>query len=226
MAAPMTDGNCYICGKTLGKVAMKNHILKEHAVNGDEKCVLLRIEGAYDKEYWLFVDVEKNKTLGSLDDFMRRIWLECCGHESIFNVGKHDDHDDGSYYDDDNGKAYKLKQFPVGYKIIHEYDMGTTTKCLITLVKETRRPKQKAAVRLLARNEPLVYTCATCGKSAGFICQERRYKCDNPYYCLECAKERDPSGFGTLLPITNSPRNGECGYDGERDIFAFDPDKL
>ena len=232
MAAPKVDGNCFICGKTLGKVAMKNHILKEHAANGDEQCVLLRIEGAYAKEYWLFVDVAKNKTLDSLDDFMRRIWLECCGHMSIFKVDKHDGHDDGSYFDDDydedDGKTYKLKEFSVGDKITHEYDMGTTTKCLITLVGETRRQKQKDAVRLLARNVPPVFTCASCGKSAGFICQECLNECENPYYCSECAEGHvhDPDDFDSLLPITNSPRNGACGYEGECDIFAYDPDKL
>jgi ribosomal protein L40E len=27
-----------------------------------------------------------------------------------------------------------------------------------------------------------------------------------------------------LLPVTNSPRSGECGYDGEFDIWTYDPD--
>ena len=52
-----SKGNCYICGAELGKTAMKNHILKEH--NGPEdgqECVLLKIEGAYEKDYWLYVD--------------------------------------------------------------------------------------------------------------------------------------------------------------------------
>ena len=55
MAKIKTDGNCYICGKTFGKTAMKNHIIKEHAATGDEDCVLLMLEGAYAKEYWLLI---------------------------------------------------------------------------------------------------------------------------------------------------------------------------
>jgi len=49
-----TKGNCYLCGAELGKVAMKNHILKYHSGSSEEQeCRLLKIEGAYDKNYWL-----------------------------------------------------------------------------------------------------------------------------------------------------------------------------
>ena len=43
-----SNGNCFICGKTAGKTAIKNHVLKEHD-GGDESCYLLKAEGAYDK---------------------------------------------------------------------------------------------------------------------------------------------------------------------------------
>ena len=209
MAKIKTDGNCYICGKTFGKTAMKNHIMKEHAATGDEDCVLLMLEGAYAKEYWLFIDIAKDKSLSALDSFMRKIWLECCGHLSAFRAGN------------EVGKMRKLSKFSAGDKIIHEYDMGTTTESLITFVGATRRPKQKSDVRLLARNVPPDYKCASCGKPAEFICQECMYDSDNPNFCQECAEKHEHE---FLLQITNSPRNGECGYTGELDIFAFEPD--
>ena len=49
--AASSKGNCYLCGAELGKIAMKNHILKSHS--GDkslQKCRLLKVEGAYDKD--------------------------------------------------------------------------------------------------------------------------------------------------------------------------------
>ena len=56
--AATTSGNCYICGVELGKTAMKNHILKSHESDADgEDCCLLMIEGAYNKDYWLLIDV-------------------------------------------------------------------------------------------------------------------------------------------------------------------------
>ena len=58
------------------------------------------------------------------------------------------------------GKSHKLSVFPVGEKLIHEYDFGTTTETLITVVAEINRPKQKDAVRLLARNMPPKYECS------------------------------------------------------------------
>ncbi len=45
--ATVSKGRCYLCGKELGKTAMKNHILKAHGVEeGGQECQLLKIEGA------------------------------------------------------------------------------------------------------------------------------------------------------------------------------------
>ena len=47
----VSKGRCYLCGKELGKTAMKNHILRAHGVEeGGQECQLLKIEGA-DKYY-------------------------------------------------------------------------------------------------------------------------------------------------------------------------------
>ena len=208
MTRAKTDGNCYICGKQLGKTAMKNHILKEHS-SGDEECFLLAIEGLHAKQYWLLVDMPKNKSLEMLDMFLRRIWLECCGHMSAFNAGRYSE----------IGKTRKLSAFSKGDKIIHEYDMGSTTESLISFAGETLRPKQKDAARLLARNIEPIFECASCDKPAVFVCQECLYSSDSPFYCKECAENHEHDEM--FLPITNSPRNGECGYDGEFDTFAF-----
>jgi hypothetical protein len=199
-----------MCGKTLGKAAAKSHILKEHS-SGEEECLLLKIEGAYAKEYWLYVDVAKDKSLAAIDAFLRKIWLECCGHMSMFYVG-------GPY--NEVGKSRKLNVFNEGDKITYAYDMGTTTECLITFAGETLRPKQKNAVRLLARNAAPAFECASCGKPATHICQECMYDSDNPHYCEECVEKHEHE---ILLPITNSPRNGECGYSGEDDTFVYHP---
>ena len=161
MAAPKTVGTCFICGKTLGKTAMKNHILREHSASRGVDSLLLKIEGGSAKEYWLFVDIAKDRPLSVLDSFLRKIWLECCGHLSRFlNLAY-----------SEIGKTRKLGVFAAGDQLIHEYDMGTTTECLITVVGETRRPLQKSPVRLLARNVAPVFNCALCGKPAALICQ-------------------------------------------------------
>ena len=204
-----SKGNCYLCGGEFGKVAMKNHIMKAHGEpGGDQKCYLLKIEGAYDKNYWLYVDVPMDETLDCLDMFLREIWLECCGHMSRFSY-KNDE------LDDDDA----LSSLSVGQTILHEYDFGTTTETIVTVVAETVRKKQKKAVRLLARNIPPSFDCSECGKPATVICNECVFETDNPFLCDDCAETHEHEGM--MLPVTNSPRMGECGYDGELDTYTF-----
>ena len=209
--AVQSKGNCYLCGAELGKVAMKNHILKVHA--GDrslQKCRLLKIEGAYEKNYWLYIDVPVNKTLSAVDTFLRKIWLECCGHMRAFSDPWHEE----------LGKGRQLGGFAPGDKILHEYDFGSTTESLITVVGDTYREPQRNAVRLLARNAPPAFVCCKCGKAAAYICAECIYEVDNPFFCEECADQHE---HDYLLPVTNSPRMGVCGYEGTQDKYAFSP---
>jgi len=210
-----TTGNCYMCGVELSKIAMKNHLLKVHGAEKDgQKCSLIKLEGAYDKDYWLFIDIPADKRLSEIDAFLRKIWLECCGHLSQFRSAKR------SHYDEIS-KNRKLSAFSTGDKFIHEYDFGSTTETLITIVGATVRKPQKATVRLLARNVAPEFSCAKCGSSAKFICTECMYDHKNPFYCKKCGKKHIHDDM--LLPVTNSPRFGVCGYEGERDTFGYDP---
>ena len=92
--SPMSKGRCYLCGKDLGKGAMKTHLHKAHLpiAFGDTPYYLIKIESYYSKDYWFYVQVNANSTLQALDDFLRSIWLECCGHLSAFHI-------DGQDYD-------------------------------------------------------------------------------------------------------------------------------
>jgi hypothetical protein len=209
-----STGNCYICGAELGKTAMKNHILKAHSCeDGGQECLLLKIEGAYNKDYWLFIDVAAHKSLSDVDKFLRMIWLECCGHMSAFRASGQRE----------IGKRRKLSSLSVGDKFTHEYDFGDTTETLITVMGATTRKLQKEAVRLLARNVPPKFECAECGAPAEYICTQCMYDSDNPFYCGKCGEEHEHEDM--LMPVTNSPRMGVCGYDGELDTFAFVPPK-
>ena len=83
------NGNFFMCGKTDTKTAMKNHIYKEHN-DGTEKCYLLKAEGTYNKNYWLYFSVPLDASLSAVDKFLRQIWCECCGHLSTFHIGRED----------------------------------------------------------------------------------------------------------------------------------------
>ena len=201
-----SNGNCFICGKTAGKTAIKNHVLKDHN-SGDESCCLIKAEDAYDKDCWILFTVPLDAVLSTVDKFLRQIWCECCGHMSAFRMG-------GIEF----GKARKVSALSVGDTLLYEYDFGSTTEIIITVVDEFSRAKQREKVRLLARNAPPQALCGQCGAPAAAV-----NTWESEFVCDECAK--DVEDEAALLPIENSPRCGECGYDGELDIWRFDPEK-
>ncbi len=86
MAESKSNGNCYLCGHTYSKAGFAKHILSNHSYAGadSQDCAVLKVEGADDKSYWLYVDIALTSTLQPLDSFLRDIWLECCGHLSNF----------------------------------------------------------------------------------------------------------------------------------------------
>jgi hypothetical protein len=67
-------------------------------------------------------------------------------------------------------------------------------------------------LRLLARNEPLVWPCRICKGPATQICV---YCTDGsePFFCDEHANEHECEEGG-FLPVVNSPRMGVCAYTG------------
>ncbi len=212
MAGITLKGNCYLCGHTYSKAAFKNHILSKHICEeaDGQDCVVLKVEGTEDKNYWLYLDVSMTSTLKTLDTFLRDIWLECCGHMSAFY----------SRYYGEIGKSNKISSFPVGSVLLYDYDFGDTTSLKITVVAHASRPKQRKAVRLLGRNEPYPFTCGECGKSADMICCECMWKGVKSFFCDACAEKHEHQ---LMLPVTNSPRMGVCGYCGKFDIYEFDP---
>ena len=201
-----SKGNCFICGKTAGKVAIKNHILKDYD-KGNEDCILLRAEGAYNKGYWLYFSVSLNAPLSVVDEFLREIWCECCGHLSAFFIGRRE-----------LSKTTKLSEFYIDDIILYEYDFGSTTEILLTVVDVVSRKKQKENVQLIARNAPFVFDCNDCNNPAVYFDIDIGVD-----YCEQCADNLEDDEM--LMPITNSPRCGVCGYGGELDIWTFNPEK-
>lgn len=217
MAGTTSKGNCYICGKALTKTGAKRHLLTHNYVgNKSQKCRLIKIEYPYNKDYWLYVDIPFTSRLEALDLFLRRIWLECCGHMSAFTVGCYDEVDMDT----------KISRIVEGSVLRYEYDFGSTTELNVSFVGTTTWKWQKEEVRLLIRNEAPEYTCCQCGKPARFICCECVYETDNPFFCKSCGEKHFEEVHDFNLPVTNSPRMGVCGYDGDLDIYEFDPGKI
>lgn len=207
-------GNCYICAKEYTKAGMSKHLVSHYNddINGEkQECITVKVEDRSGL-YWLYLDISAKSNLKTLDDFLRKIWLECCGHLSAF------------YYKgyDEAAMSTPIAFIPVGATLSYEYDFGSTTDLKIKFLSRSFRKKQRNAVRLLARNVPYEFECNKCGKMADYIDQELIWRSDNPFVCEECSEKYD----GCFLPVVNSPRMGVCGYCGDFDVYEFDAGKL
>lgn len=174
---------------------------------------LLTVSGKYAPEYWLHLQARADATLENLDSFLRRIWLECCGHMSAFNIA-------GQSYSsapmdemNDASMEEPLDQLLAPEMAFeYEYDFGSTTHLVLKVADEYAVPGKSALITLLARNDPPPIACGVCGKPAKFVCAEC---CDEGgWLCATCAKKHD-CGEDMQLPVVNSPRVGVCGYTGE-----------
>ena len=52
------------------------------------KLFHILVEGQYLPMYWMHLEMPASLSLLDLDDFLRAMWLECCGHLSEFRIGK------------------------------------------------------------------------------------------------------------------------------------------
>lgn len=216
-----STGTCAYCGKEMAKGGMTKHlttcvqrqgvIAKAESGKGESELLLhLRVQDAYRSEFWLDLEMRGTKTLKSLDEYLRSIWLECCGHMSQFSLK-------GSGLQATIGKSRTISEaFQGARELEHIYDFGTSSETLVKLV-DTRKgkPTTTKAIALMARNNMPEDVCITCGKPATHLCME----CLNEEQtwgtlCDAHTKTHPHDEYGEPIPLVNSPRLGMCGYDG------------
>jgi len=179
------------------------------------------VKDAYYPSYWLLIGVSENATLENVDEFLRDIWLECCGHLSSFNIG-------GETYDscpdpdfDMGGESMKCKIKNIlakGMEFDYTYDFGSSTELVLKVIDiKPGKLDKKAKVQLLAANLFPESKCGLCKKPAKYTCP-----CCGEKLCEACADEDECGGPDDILsPLTNSPRCGVCGYIGGSIVDSF-----
>lgn len=167
--------------------------------------------------YWLDLEAEATSTLFDLDQFLREIWLECCGHMSAFQLG-------GVQYQVYVGEPFGFLQeqrdmevelteiLQPGVEFEYTYDFGCST-CLRLRVVGRRQGVPESPLTLLARNEPPEWPCGLCGQPATELCSSCLSEGVAAFWCAEHCREH-ACGAEALLPVTNSPRMGVCAYEG------------
>ena len=227
----MSSGTCRFCSGTFSKRAMAGHLesCAQRAMPSDRapgepgsprtRSLYLLVEGRHNPEYWLHLEVLADATLKTVDAFLRKTWLECCGHMSVFTV-------QGARYGmaADRALGHRSMQIRLGELLrpgttfSHEYDFGTTTELVLKVIAEHEGRGTRNTIHLLARNEPPSMACGSCGKPATELCTECLCKGKGGGLCDVCVREH-PCDGEMRLPVANSPRVGMCGYTGEGDAL-------
>lgn len=251
--AKQTKGFCKYCGKEYTRGGMLRHL----SACGERKKALeaetgkrksgyyeLLLAGRYNKAYWLIIEVRETATLRDLDQFIRDIWVECCGHLSEFNIygERYEAFPAEDPFWGEPAKSMNRKLSSVlspGMEFTYEYDFGSTTELVVKVQDYRTGVWKKDAVTILSRNNPPEILCSVCGENPAKWVNPEGFYDGEPFLCEKCREKDDADGESAedeyeeewmdeafLLPVCNSPRMGVCGYCGsERYPDQFLPDE-
>jgi len=209
-----SDGECKYCKKVSSAMAISKHLLaceerKKANKDGDKDIFLIRASAG---PFFVYFEINADYTLEKIDDFLRDLWLDCCGHLSAFTInGTRYNSDCEDLEPDEKTMNYKLSTLlSVNLTFSHEYDFGTTTYLNLKVIE--KRKGKNSKVEAIARNNLPDFKCK-CGKMAKEICSQCVGE-ETGLLCSECAKKHE-CGEDMMLPVVNSPRMGMCGYTGD-----------
>lgn len=252
----VSKGTCNFCNQTITKSGMTRHLqsCKAHhaaiATTATGKVTAtellhLSIEGTDANMYWMHIEIPSISKLTDLDQFLRDMWLECCGHLSQFNINGVHYSVDKLYgetldldFDPDDAKPLpappgsrfpslfpvtkRMSKFKLGellkpdLKFSYEYDFGSTTDLTLKVIGEREAQVKKGYnTQILARNTLPEIMCDVCGKKLATHLCMECIYEDKGRLCLSCAKKHPHDHYDMFMPIVNSPRTGVCGYTGD-----------
>lgn len=217
-------GTCTFCLASFSKSTMTRHLkacpkrteLRKPAEGTRAaragRVLHLVVQGKWNPSYWLHLEMDGAATFELLDDFLRRLWLECCEHGSAFRSRRRVTWDEvlnatrGELPMDAPLGRYLTRDAPLDY----DYDFGSTTSLTVKLASERTGGLRKNEVVLLARNAAPDIRCA-CGAPAKWVIGLGYGPAG--WLCEACGKGHEDEDE-LLLPVLNSPRTGVCAYSG------------
>ncbi|MEG1254944.1 SEC-C metal-binding domain-containing protein [Clostridium sp.] len=223
-------GKCYYCNKELGKSGVTRHIkscseIREYISGNTEESrstkekFLIEVNFKYEpSEYWLYINVDEDCTLKELDQFLRDIWLECCGHLSCFTInGEVFEVRRTNTLDNNENKNMNVTLnsiVEVGSKFKYEYDFGSTTELNIKVLDKFTCGEDIKPIEIMARNNEPIFQCSRCGEIATYFNHR-----EDALLCASCRKRNFNSNDEMIekMEFTNSPRAGMCAYYGSQD---------
>jgi len=230
MSRSQSRGSCLFCGREFAKGGLSRHLPTcakrlEAQTEADrskrhrQTLYHLQVQDAWGASYFLHLEIRSNATLKDLDEYLRAIWLECCGHLSAFEIAGVSYENTSDPWGESEGPlmgAVKVSSvFRMGLEIAYEYDFGTTSELTIKVMAQREgKPLTEHPIFLMARNNFEQPPCMICGKPATWLCSECMYDRENDRgeLCDEHADGHEHEDM--MLALVNSPRTGMCGYSG------------
>ncbi|EKQ52284.1 MULTISPECIES: SEC-C metal-binding domain-containing protein [unclassified Clostridium] len=208
-------GKCYYCNKELTERTIKRHMKSCTAMkkNIEEKTLqkgrkrkqfIISVKPKYEaSEYCIYLSIDASLGLVHIDQFIRDVWVECCGHLSGFTINR-------EFYQDDDMNIKISEVLSVGEKFEYEYDFGSTTYLNLEVVDVIDVSKEFTQIEIIARNNEIEYKCEKCGEKAKYFNHE-----ESEWLCENCINEE--ADFIDQFDYCNSPRDGVCGYRGDKE---------
>lgn len=213
-----TQGACTFCGRRGSRGGMSRHLqtcaarkaanrVADAQPGEPEPVIHLQVQTPTGGDFWLHLEMRGSATLKRLDDYLRAIWLECCGHMSRFSRGGW-----GEEIPMNRRAREVLRE---GVTLTHIYDFGSSTMTTVKVVAAREgRSLDRHPIRLMARNEMPSTSCAQCEAPATRLCLECMYEMMDAVLCEAHAASHPHEEYGEPIALVNSPRLGVCGYEG------------
>ena len=243
MNGPISLGTCVLCQEMVNDITASGHLIECIArqdlprasrsdPTGHDQSLHLSVHDGSGL-YWMELAVRADTTLRRLDEFLRGMWLECCGHLSEFkiqgtrysNLAPHPDDPDADFIraeywmedDEVHMDVAVADVMPEGVEVGYEYDYGSTTELylenlgrhgdLLSLLRP-RQPWHGNCVAVLARNDPDEECVACQGPARWRLLSPDSDGRELIPFCDGCRPEA-----GRYQLVMNSPREGIDCYD-------------
>lgn len=218
--AKQSRGQCTYCKAEIVKNVVTKHlatcpqhqaVIQQAETKKEKKESLfhLRAQSAHSKEFWIDMEMRGSKTLQDLDNYLRGIWLECCGHLSQFSIG--------AWTGEELDMNERIDEvFSRVKELTHIYDFGTSSETVISLIgRREGHPTTSRPLALMVRNLMPEAKCLECRQPATQFCMECMIEEDQSgVLCDDHAMDHPHDNYGEPIPLVNSPRMGMCGYEG------------
>ena len=210
-------GNCTYCNREMTRGGLSRHLkscsARQEAIaqakGADTTLYHLQVQDAWGGDFWLHLEMKGTAKLKDLDNYLRAIWLECCGHLSDFFIG-------GAWANKVAMSRQIAQVFEPDVELTHIYDFGTSSETKIRCVAVRQgNALTKHPITLMARNNPPEVQCMECDQLATHLCMECQYEYDESGLLCDAHVEDHPhDDYGEPMLLYNSPRVGLCGYSG------------